>query len=138
MIVKFILLSLCLNAAKQGIAEASVSVKEVPAGQLAELPCLSSDDLHRFMFWQLTDDRQIIGPGNPLDEEKYNYEVLTGKLYIRVSTFFLSSIHEISFEAVYPNCNYTSRGYRQPKRVSTDAYREASRTLRPSRSTSWN
>ncbi|XP_043267378.1 uncharacterized protein [Venturia canescens] len=64
-----------------------VYVTEVPAGHLAELPCLSSDDHHRFMFWQLTDDRNIIGPGNPMNEEKYNYEVLTGKLMIRgVST----------------------------------------------------
>lgn len=62
----------------------TITVTEVPAGHLAELPCLSSDDHHRFMFWQLTDDRRIIGPGNPMDENKFNYEVLTGKLYIRV------------------------------------------------------
>lgn len=69
------------------VANGSVTVTEVAAGRLAEIPCLSSDDQHRFMFWQLTDDRQIIGPGNPLDERKYNYEVLTGKLFIRgVST----------------------------------------------------
>ncbi|XP_033216516.1 uncharacterized protein LOC117172564 [Belonocnema kinseyi] len=65
----------------------SVTVTEVKAGHLAELPCLSSDDHHRFMFWQLSDDKNIIGPGNPLDHQKYNYEVLTGKLLIRgVST----------------------------------------------------
>lgn len=63
----------------------AASVTEVQAGHLAVLPCLSSDDEHRFMFWHLTDDRQIIGPGNPLDNQKYNYEVLTGKLFIRVS-----------------------------------------------------
>ncbi|KAG7187962.1 hypothetical protein KM043_013922 [Ampulex compressa] len=35
----------------------------------------------------LTDDKNIIGPGNSLDENKYNYEVLTGQLFIRgVST----------------------------------------------------
>ena len=65
----------------------SVTVTEVKAGNLAELPCLSSDDHHRFMFWQLSDDKNIIGPGNQLDQEKYNYEVLTGKLLIRVSQF---------------------------------------------------
>ncbi|XP_015126142.1 uncharacterized protein LOC107047813 isoform X2 [Diachasma alloeum] len=65
------------------MAEGNVVVKEVQAGHLAELPCLSSDDYHRFMFWQLTDDHKIVGPGNPLDVEKYNYEVLTGKLLIR-------------------------------------------------------
>lgn len=65
----------------------AVVVKEVAAGHLAELPCLSNDDQHRFMFWQLSDDKNIIGPGNTLDENKYNYEVLTGKLFIRgVST----------------------------------------------------
>ncbi|XP_020280665.1 uncharacterized protein LOC109853201 [Pseudomyrmex gracilis] len=63
-----------------------VTVKEVSAGHLAELPCLSIDEHHRFMFWQLGDN-DIIGPGNPLNEKKYNYEVLTGLLQIRgVST----------------------------------------------------
>ncbi|XP_032454152.1 uncharacterized protein LOC100680227 isoform X2 [Nasonia vitripennis] len=85
MLIKVFVLCLCLNMAKQGVKAASVV--EVIAGHLAELPCLSSDDYHRFMFWQLTDDKHIIGPGNYLDEEKYNYEVLTGKLLIRgVST----------------------------------------------------
>lgn len=70
---------------KYGQISGTLTVTEVPAGHLAELPCLSSDDHHRFMFWQLTDDRNIIGPGNPMNEEKYNYEVLTGKLLIRVS-----------------------------------------------------
>lgn len=62
----------------------SVIVTEVRAGNLAELPCPSNDDRHRFMFWQLADENIIIGPGNPIDQEKYNYEVLTGKLLIRV------------------------------------------------------
>ncbi|KAL7303271.1 hypothetical protein TKK_0004465 [Trichogramma kaykai] len=77
---------LCISVCLRGVVEASVSVTEVHAGNLAELPCLSSDDNHRFMFWQVTDD-VIIGPGNALDESKYNYEVLTGKLLIKgVST----------------------------------------------------
>ncbi|XP_032691470.1 uncharacterized protein LOC116854060 [Odontomachus brunneus] len=63
-----------------------VTVREVTAGHLAELPCLSIDDHHRFMFWQFGNN-DVIGPGNPLNEKKYNYEVLTGKLMIRgVST----------------------------------------------------
>lgn len=71
----------------EALTHATVTVKEVSAGHLAELPCLSNDDRHRFMFWQLTDDKNIIGPGNSLDENKYNYEVLTGQLFIRgVST----------------------------------------------------
>ncbi|XP_031370137.1 uncharacterized protein LOC102670599 isoform X1 [Apis dorsata] len=81
----FIYLSLLLKKEVHGVS--TVTVTEVPAGHLAELPCLSSDDYHRFMFWQLKDDHHIIGPGNPMDENKYNYEVLTGKLFIKsVST----------------------------------------------------
>lgn len=79
----FLLLCSLLFLLKNGV-NGVVTVTEVPAGHLAELPCLSSDDHHRFMFWQLTDDSRIIGPGNPMDENKYNYEVLTGKLFIRV------------------------------------------------------
>ncbi|XP_076619800.1 uncharacterized protein LOC143341079 isoform X1 [Colletes latitarsis] len=83
----FIFFCLSLLLLKNGFVDGTITVVEVPAGHLAELPCLSSDDHHRFMFWQLTDDRRIIGPGNPMDENKYNYEVLTGKLFIRgVST----------------------------------------------------
>ncbi|XP_043521302.1 uncharacterized protein LOC122534585 [Frieseomelitta varia] len=86
-VIYFIFLCLLLSLLKNGADGGSVTVTEVPAGHLAELPCLSSDDHHRFMFWQLTDDNRIIGPGNPMDENKYNYEVLTGKLFIRgVST----------------------------------------------------
>ncbi|KAL0120028.1 hypothetical protein PUN28_008006 [Cardiocondyla obscurior] len=71
---------------KSVIANDLVTVKEVNAGHLAELPCLSIDDHHRFMFWQFGTNN-VIGPGNPLNEKKYNYEVLTGLLQIRgVST----------------------------------------------------
>lgn len=83
-----ILLCLLLISVK---VQASTTVAVVEAGHLAELPCPSSDDNHRFMFWQLTDDKNIIGPGNPIDENKYNYEVLTGKLLIRVSIIFQSN-----------------------------------------------
>lgn len=69
-----------------------VTVKEVAAGHLAELPCLSIDEHHRFMFWQL-EDNDIIGPGNPLNEKKYNYEVLTGLLQIRVSNKIIFVIY---------------------------------------------
>ncbi|XP_031838944.1 uncharacterized protein LOC116429770 isoform X2 [Nomia melanderi] len=86
-VIFFALFCLSLLSLKNGYVSGTITVAEVPAGHLAELPCLSSDDHHRFMFWQLTDDRRIIGPGNPMDENKYNYEVLTGKLFIRgVST----------------------------------------------------
>ncbi|XP_029177656.1 uncharacterized protein LOC114945565 isoform X2 [Nylanderia fulva] len=71
---------------KSETASDVISVKEVKAGHLAELPCLSIDEHHRFMFWQLGNN-DVIGPGNPLNAKKYNYEVLTGTLQIRgVST----------------------------------------------------
>ncbi|XP_058807005.1 uncharacterized protein LOC131673202 [Phymastichus coffea] len=82
---KTILFYFCLTVIRQCVK--AVTVVEVSAGQLAILPCPSSDDDHRFMFWQLIDEKNIIGPGNHIDQEKYNYEVLTGKLYIKgVST----------------------------------------------------
>lgn len=69
---------------KSETASDVITVKEVKAGHLAELPCLSIDEHHRFMFWQLGNNN-VLGPGNPLNEKKYNYEVLTGTLQIRVS-----------------------------------------------------
>ncbi|KAL6428080.1 hypothetical protein ACFW04_008449 [Cataglyphis niger] len=70
---------------KSETASDVITVKEVTAGHLAELPCLSIDEHHRFMLWQFGNN--VIGPGNPLNEKKYNYEVLTGTLQIRgVST----------------------------------------------------
>ncbi|XP_015607701.1 uncharacterized protein LOC107273723 [Cephus cinctus] len=83
----FLFLCSVLIAGVINYANGAVMVREVSAGHLAELPCLSSDDYHRFMFWELKDNQHIISPGNPHDSEKYNYEVLTGKLFIRgVST----------------------------------------------------
>ncbi|CAL1683474.1 unnamed protein product [Lasius platythorax] len=71
---------------KSETASNEITVKEVTAGHLAELPCLSIDKHHRFMLWQLGNN-DVISPGNPLNEKKYNYEVLTGTLQIRgVST----------------------------------------------------
>ncbi|EZA53478.1 hypothetical protein DMN91_000927 [Ooceraea biroi] len=71
---------------KSETASDIVTVKEVTAGHLAELPCLSIDEHHRFMFWQFGNN-DVIGPGNPSNEKKYNYEVLTGTLKIKgVST----------------------------------------------------
>ncbi|KMR00222.1 hypothetical protein RF55_1042 [Lasius niger] len=36
------------------------------------------------MLWQFGNN-DVIGPGNPLNEKKYNYEVLTGTLQIRTN-----------------------------------------------------
>lgn len=80
----FIIFYLSLILQKSESVGDIVTVKEVTAGHLAELPCLSIDDHHRFMFWQFGNN-DVIGPGNPLNKKKYNYEVLTGKLMIRVS-----------------------------------------------------
>ncbi|XP_012265067.1 uncharacterized protein LOC105691280 [Athalia rosae] len=67
--------------------DGGVVVQEVRAGHLIELPCLSSDNQHRFMFWELSGDKNIISPGNPINQNKYKYEVLSGKLLIKsVST----------------------------------------------------
>lgn len=81
----FILFYLSFILRKSETASDVIEVKEVSAGHLAELPCLSIDEYHRFMMWQFGNNDQLIGPGNPFNEKKYNYEVLTGTLQIRVS-----------------------------------------------------
>ena len=60
-------------------------VQEVNVGNTAVLPCLSNDDNHRFQYWELQGN-QVIGPENLINKAKYKYEVLTGKLYIKVSS----------------------------------------------------
>jgi len=80
----FILFYLLFLLLQKSETANDITVKEVTAGHLAELPCLSIDEDHRFLFWQFGNN-DVIGPGNPLNEKKYNYEVLTGTLQIRVS-----------------------------------------------------
>lgn len=58
-----------------------LTVKEVPAGSTAVLNCHSNDVDHNFMFW-LFNGTDVIGPGNVYNEQKYKYEVLSGKLHI--------------------------------------------------------
>lgn len=74
---------LSLTAVFIQIGVQALMVKEVALGETAILNCTSNDDNHRFLFWQLH-TKQIIGPGNRPDKNKYKYEVLTGTLYIRV------------------------------------------------------
>ncbi|XP_076646935.1 uncharacterized protein LOC143355732 isoform X1 [Halictus rubicundus] len=100
------LIFLLLLLPKHGIVSGTITVTEVPAGHLAELPCLSSDDHHRFMFWQLTDDKQIIGPGNSMDEHKYNYEVLTGTLYIRGVSTAESGFYKCISKGIYDHSSF--------------------------------
>lgn len=66
-----------------GQASGITMVQEVPLGEMAILRCPSNDDQHRFQFWELS-TKDIIGPGNNVDQQKYKYEVLTGTLYIKV------------------------------------------------------
>ncbi|CAB3224907.1 unnamed protein product [Arctia plantaginis] len=59
----------------------SLMVKEVPKGNTTVLNCLSNDLDHNFMFW-LFNGTDVIGPGNPYNQQKYKYEVLSGNLHI--------------------------------------------------------
>lgn len=59
------------------------TVIEVSQGDTAVLQCPSNDEHHRFQFWWMKPD-QVIGPGTPLNTDKFRYEVLTGTLYIKV------------------------------------------------------
>lgn len=60
-------------------------IQEVQIGKNAVLHCPSNDENHNFMFWQLADaKRSVIGPGNEYNRSKYEYEILTGKLIIKV------------------------------------------------------
>uniref|UniRef100_A0A2A4JSU0 Ig-like domain-containing protein n=1 Tax=Heliothis virescens TaxID=7102 RepID=A0A2A4JSU0_HELVI len=58
-----------------------LTVTKVPAGSTAVLNCHSNDMDHNFMFW-LFNGTDVIGPGNVYNEQKYKYEVLSGKLHI--------------------------------------------------------
>lgn len=72
----------------------TLTVTEVPAGSTAVLNCHSNDLDHNFMFW-LFNGTDVIGPGNVYNEQKYKYEVLSGKLHIHVSNNIMSK-EEIS------------------------------------------
>lgn len=61
-------------------------IQIVPYGKTAILKCNSNDKNHNFMFWQVK--HNMIGPYNEFDKRKYNYEVLSGNLTIKVCKFF--------------------------------------------------
>lgn len=65
------------------IAENNAIVQEVLYGKAAVLKCHSNDADHVFLFWKLKND-EIVGPGVKYDEHKYEYEVLSGNLTIKV------------------------------------------------------
>lgn len=65
------------------IGEISDSKQLVDYGRTAQVHCNSNDGDHNFMFWEFGYN-VIIGPGNKYNKSKYEYEVLTGDLYIMV------------------------------------------------------
>ena len=72
-----------------GVPSATEVVVEVPKGETGMLSCTSNDEDHIFAFWELAgaenNSRGVIGPGNNnYDRRKYNYEVLSGTLTIKV------------------------------------------------------
>lgn len=74
-------------------------LQEVEFGKTAVLHCHSNDDGHFFLFWQLAKEG-IVGPGNKFDTSKYNYEILTGNLFIRVSIIYQWRTQEFSVGGV--------------------------------------
>lgn len=79
-------------------------VTEVAAGTTATLTCDSNDYEHNFLFWMI-DKNKVIGPGNDFDERKYKYEVLSGKLYINVSFFFVSQSFNVDLDNRFNSLN---------------------------------
>lgn len=63
-------------------ADEHETIQIVPYGKTAILKCTSNDRDHNFLFWQTEDN--MIGPYNNFDERKYDYEVLSGNLTIKV------------------------------------------------------
>lgn len=75
-----------------------VVIQEVLYGKNAVLRCRSNDLDHIFMFWQLA-SHDVVGPGTRFNEYKYDYEVLSGNLTIRVSMlynlyFYIQGVYE--------------------------------------------
>ncbi|XP_034937139.1 uncharacterized protein [Chelonus insularis] len=83
----------------------TMSVTQVRAGEQATLYCLSNDHDHRFMFWQL-ENKNIVGPGNQFDGKKFNYEVLTGKLFIWSVTSMDAGIYQCVSRGIEDNSKY--------------------------------
>lgn len=75
----WILTALCWLGGK---AE-NMRVHRVKAGETVVLPCFSNDDDHRFQYWEMGNDK-IVGPWNKHNQNKYKYEVWSGKLIIQV------------------------------------------------------
>lgn len=59
------------------------TIQILPYGKTAILKCNSNDEYYNFLFW-MTPKKSMVGPYNDFDERKYDYEVLSGNLTIRV------------------------------------------------------
>lgn len=78
-------------------------VKEFPSGENAVLRCDSVDEDHNFDYWYHPDSKNIIGPTqSDFNKYKYEYEVLSGNLTIRVSLVVLNKLSYFPV-TVYPN-----------------------------------
>lgn len=87
-----------------------VVIQEVPYGKTAILKCHSNDLDHIFMFWQLA-SHDVVGPGTRFNEYKYDYEVLSGNLTIRVRVIcntlaFIENYGMVHSETTYPLQKY--------------------------------
>lgn len=61
------------------------TIQTVRYGKTAILKCSSNDKDHNFMFWHKK--HSLIGPYSKFDYGKYDYEVLSGNLTIKVCGF---------------------------------------------------
>lgn len=74
----------CLTLAASAPVHSDVTEKKVQFGKNVTLQCHSVDDDHNFLLWELPKG-DVIVPEKLYDNIKYEYEVLTGKLTIKVS-----------------------------------------------------
>lgn len=65
----------------------NVETAKVDYGKSVVLHCKSNDELHNFKFWHLSTTGIVIGPTNSFNTNKFKYEILSGNLTIKVSTY---------------------------------------------------
>lgn len=114
----FVLLAVCSSEILK--ADEHETVQIVPYGKAAVLKCKSNDKDHNFLFWQA--DNNMIGPYNNFDQRKYDYEVLSGNLTIKVLFGFVENFW---FAADRLKCwcywlGYVERVVRLPKTINSE------------------
>lgn len=84
------LIILCVFCGSYDLPQSDVADfnDEIDYGRTAQVHCRSNDENHNFMFWEFGNDI-VIGPGNKYNRSKYEYEVLSGILYIKVILYIL-------------------------------------------------